>query len=185
MRIISGKAKGIRLVTPKGEEITRPTAERVKEAVFSMIQFELENTRVLDLFGGSGQMALEALSRGADSAVICDSSREAISAIRANTAKTGFQSALRIFETDYKSLIRTYHGKESFDIIFLDPPYAQNLIPDALDRLLRAGMIAPGGIVICESDSEKAVENSALKLRKFAKYGRIYITVLVNEVDFE
>lgn len=185
MRIISGKARGIRLETPKGEEITRPTAERVKEAVFSMIQFELENTRVLDLFGGSGQMALEALSRGAQSAVICDSSREAVSAIRNNARKTGFQSELRIFETDYKSLIRTYHGKESFDIIFLDPPYAQNLINDALDRLLRAGMIAPGGIVICESDSDQPIQNSALKLRKFAKYGRIYITVLVNEVNFE
>ncbi len=185
MRIISGKARGVRLDAPKGEEITRPTAERVKEAVFSMIQFELENTRVLDLFGGSGQMVLEALSRGAGSAVVCDSSREAVSVIRSNAARTGLGSDLRIFETDYKSLIRTYHGKDSFDIIFLDPPYAQNLIPDALDRLLRANLIAPGGIVICESDSEKPVQKDGLKLRKFAKYGRIYITVLVNEVSFE
>ncbi len=185
MRIISGKARGTRLIAPQGEEITRPTAERVKEAVFSMIQFELSDTRVLDLFGGSGQMALEALSRGAASAVICDCDRAAVSAIRTNAEKTGLKDSLRIFETDYKSLIRTFHGKESFDIIFLDPPYARKLIPDALARLMQAGMIAPGGIVICESDCDQPMECPGLSKRRFARYGRIFITVLVNEVNPE
>lgn len=182
MRIISGKAKGRRLIAPKGEH-TRPTAERVKEAVFSMIQFELADTRVLDLFGGSGQMALEALSRGAATAVICDSDKAAIAAIRANAESTGLGENLRVFETDYQALIRTYHSKTAFDVIFLDPPYAKNLLPDALDRLSRAGMIAPGGIVICESDADRPVEYPGLVLRRFARYGRIFITVLVNEVN--
>lgn len=185
MRIISGKARGRRLIAPKGEEVTRPTAERVKEAVFSMIQFELADTRILDLFGGSGQMALEALSRGAASAVICDNDRSAIAAIRTNAENTGLKESLRVFETDYKSLIRTFHGKEAFDVIFLDPPYADKLIPDALDRLMRAGMIAPGGIVICESDSDQPMEHPGLSRRRFARYGRIFITVLVNEVNPE
>lgn len=185
MRIISGKARGRRLTAPKGEEITRPTAERVKEAVFSMIQFELSDTRVLDLFGGSGQMALEALSRGAASAVICDCDRTAVAAIRTNVVNTGFGDAVRIFETDYKNLIRTFHGRESFDILFLDPPYAGKLIPDALERLDRAGMIAPGGIVICESGADRPVEYPGLALRRFARYGRVFITVLVNEVNSE
>lgn len=181
MRIITGKAGGIRLDTLKGDDVTRPTPERVKEAIFSMLQFEIEGTRVLDLFGGSGQLTLEALSRGAAGGVICDANKEAVEIIRKNAKKTGLIGDLRIFETDYKSLIRSLHGKETFDLVFLDPPYALKLIPDAIDRLLRAGLLAPGAILVCESDSDQPVTHPDLKLRRFAGYGRIHISVLVKE----
>ena len=118
MRIITGSAKGMKLKTLAGEDITRPTAERVKEAVFSMINFDIDGARVLDLFGGSGQLALEALSRGAMLAVIGDSDRGAIDVIRENVKKTGFDDKTRVIMADYKSLIRSFHSKESFDIVF-------------------------------------------------------------------
>ncbi|MGM9637535.1 MAG: 16S rRNA (guanine(966)-N(2))-methyltransferase RsmD [Eubacteriales bacterium] len=183
MRIITGKAGGIHLDTLKGDDVTRPTPERVKEAIFSMLQFEIEGTKVLDLFGGSGQLALEALSRGATGAVICDANKEAVEVIRKNAKKTGLIGDLRIFETDYKSLIRSFHGKETFDLVFLDPPYALKLIPDAIDRLLRAGLLAPDAVLVCESDSDQPVTHPDLILRKFVRYGRVHISVLVKEAS--
>ena len=185
MRIITGSAKGMKLKTLAGEDITRPTAERVKEAVFSMINFDIDGARVLDLFGGSGQLALEALSRGAMLAVLGDSDRGAIDVIRENVKKTGFDDKTRVIMADYKSLIRSFHSKESFDIVFLDPPYASKFIPDALDRLDGAGMLAPGALVVCESDSDEPVSHPGMSQKRFARYGRVYITLLVKDADQE
>ena len=107
MRIITGIAKGMKLKTLEGNDVTRPTAERVKEAVFSMINFDLDGARVLDLFGGSGQLALEALSRGAANAVISDSDKGAIEIIKANVAKTKFEDKARVIMSDYKGLVKS------------------------------------------------------------------------------
>ena len=126
MRIITGSARGTRLETPEGLD-TRPTAERVKEALFSMIQFEIDGKRVLDLFGGSGQLGLEALSRGAWKATFVDASKEAVETIKTNAKKTKLFDRCVILNTDYKAFIRGAAGKERFDIIFLDPPYASEL----------------------------------------------------------
>ena len=104
MRIISGRARGTKLVTLDGMQ-TRPTAERTKEAIFSMLQFEMDGRCVLDLFSGSGQMALEALSRGAASAVLCDKSRDAISIIQKNVEKTRLQEPCTIVNADYADCI--------------------------------------------------------------------------------
>ena len=148
MRIITGSARGTRLETLDGEEITRPTPERIKEAVFNMLAFDLEGRRVLDLFAGCGQMALEALSRGAASAVLCDNNRQAIEIIKRNAQKTKLIGQTRIVNSDYKAFIRSAEGKEQFDIIILDPPYDSNMVQDAIDRILRAGLASERALFV-------------------------------------
>ncbi len=152
MRIITGTARGIKLTTLEGDT-TRPTAERVKEAVFSMIQFEIEGRTVLDLFAGSGQLALEALSRGAAKATIIDASREAMNVIMENAKKTRLFDRCRISCADYASFIRGAQGREKYDIIFLDPPYGAGLMPEALRKLDRGELFASGAVIVCETDN--------------------------------
>ena len=122
MRIITGKARGVHLTTLAGEN-TRPTSERAKEASFSMLQFEIEGREVLDLFSGSGQMGLEALSRGAKHAVLCDRSREAIDVIRSNALKTRLEPQCDILCSDAETLLRNLRRMQRFDLVFLDQPY--------------------------------------------------------------
>ena len=181
MRIITGKAKGVRLVTLEGET-TRPTAERVKEAVFSMLQFDIEGRRVLDLFAGSGQMALEAVSRGAREAVLVDKSKEAVGVINKNIVKTKFTEECKVFCMDWSDYVRRF-GAEKFDIVFLDPPYAAGLYAPTLSSLLSAGMLKPTTLIVCESDSaEIFAKNGDLASRfkevKVSKYSKTVITIL-------
>lgn len=175
MRIITGKARGVRLDTLEGEN-TRPTAERVKEALFSMLQYEVQGMRVLDLFGGSGQMALEALSRGAEYAYICDSAKDAVEIIKGNVKKTRLTDCT-VLCADYKQALKSLSG-ESFDLVILDPPYKLGLIPDVLARLSGADMVKAGGIVVCEDERPEPYEYEGYTLRRHAKYGRAYLTVL-------
>lgn len=165
MRIITGSARGIQLTTLEGEA-TRPTAERVKEAVFSMLQFELEGRTVLDLFAGSGQLALEALSRGAARATLIDSSREAAAIVMENAKKTRLFDRCRISCTDYASFIRGAAGRERYDIVFLDPPYAEGLVPEALRKLADGGIFAPGAVVVCETDNGTDARPSRRRMTK-------------------
>lgn len=188
MRIITGKAKGIRLETLEGEA-TRPTAERVKEAVFSMIQFDIEGRRVLDLFSGSGQMALEALSRGAREAVMVDKSKQAVSIINKNVAKTKFMAESKVFCADFADYIRRFGG-EKFDIVFLDPPYAAGLYAPALKALLEADMLKSTTIIVCESDTAEIFgKDEELHARfcevKVSRYSRTVITLLSPASDGE
>ncbi|MBQ7828312.1 MAG: 16S rRNA (guanine(966)-N(2))-methyltransferase RsmD [Clostridia bacterium] len=185
MRIITGSARGARLETLDGEEITRPTPERIKEAVFNMLAFDLEGRRVLDLFAGSGQMGLEALSRGAASAVFCDSNKPAVEVIKRNAQKTKLAPQARIVHSDYKAFIRSAEGKEQFDIIILDPPYASNMVQDAIDRILRAGIASERAIFVCESDKPASFKGEGLTLHRHNRYGRIYITVLLRGEESE
>lgn len=159
MRVITGSARGTKLVSLEGEN-TRPTSDRVKEAVFSMLQFDIEGRAVLDLFGGSGQLALEALSRGAARATIIDQSRDAVNIIIENAKKTHLFEKCRISATDYMSFIRGAAGREAYDIIFLDPPYASGLLPKSLEALHKAGLCAIGSSIICETDCDIPVKNS-------------------------
>lgn len=150
MRIITGKARNIPLKTLEGDD-TRPTSERVKEAVFSMLQFEIEGRRVLDLFAGSGQLGLEALSRGASHATFIDNSRAASDIIIENAKKAGLFELCRVSASDYASALRGNAGRESYDIVFIDPPYDSMLVPDALRLLVSGKMLAPHSVVVCES----------------------------------
>lgn len=188
MRIITGKAKGIRLETLEGET-TRPTSERVKEAVFSMLQFDIEGRRVLDLFAGSGQMALEAVSRGASEAVLVDKSREAVGIIKKNIAKTKFLDECRVYCMDHAEYIRRFGG-ERFDIVFLDPPYAAGLYAPALSALLDTGMLKETSLIVCESDSTAIFGKNVELADKFcevkvSRYSKTVITVLTPKKEVE
>ncbi len=180
MRIITGSAKGIQLKTLDGEA-TRPTASRVKEAVFSILQFDIEGKRILDLFSGSGQMALEALSRGAASAVLVDKSREAVNVIKFNAQKTRLHELCTVYQADSLDFLRRCN--EQFDIVFIDPPYASELYSPSLKAMLDRNILKQTSLVVCESNTEdvfltdKAVAEQ-FEIVKKARYGTVYITVL-------
>lgn len=180
MRIITGTARGVKLLTLEGET-TRPTSERAKQAVFNTLQFEIEHRKVLDLFGGSGQLALEALSRGADSAFVCESDPSAFEIIKANAKKTRLFEKMRLVNTDYKAALRSLAGKEAFHLIFLDPPYQSEFLSDALRRIDEGGLLTEGGYVICESDRSEPYSLPDTVLYRHAKYGKAYITILYKE----
>jgi len=181
MRIITGSARGAVLTTLDGEA-TRPTPAKVKEAVFSSIQFDIEGRRILDLFAGSGQMGLEALSRGAEKATFVDSSREAISVITANAKKTHLYQKANVLCMDWKQYIRSAAGRNKFDIVFLDPPYALRLLPQVTAELYDADLLADGAILICEDERLGLAEDVMVEARyqkiKEARYGRVSITYL-------
>ena len=183
MRIITGKARGVRLATPEGEH-TRPTAERTKEALFSMLQFELMGTQVLDLFAGSGQLGLEALSRGAKYAVLCDNNKTAAGIVHQNAIKTKLALQCEVHCMDYAALLSRLRRKKSFDLVFLDPPYALGLVPKALKLLVDYQLLSQNAKVICETASEDDVfaGNEELKntfdVIKVSRYGVAYVTVL-------
>lgn len=184
MRIITGRARGTHLYTLEGE-ITRPTSERAKEAVFSMLQFELRDRVVLDLFAGSGQMGLEAISRGASRAVLVDASPKAVDIIKKNVQKTHFEKECTVLCTDYADALRSHRVgmPEQFGLVVLDPPYAKRLVCPALELLIKGGWLEDGAFVVCESAEENIFEaNEALakhfEVRRHAKYGVAYVTVL-------
>ena len=176
MHIITGSARGVRLDTLAGDA-TRPTSERAKEAIFSMLQFDLASRRVLDLFAGSGQMALEALSRGAEKAVIVDASRAACEVIKENATKTKLMKQCRVITADWKEYLRGASGRERFDLVYLDPPYQEGILDEILHRLQYSEVLAPGAIVICESDKNgipTPIDGWGCRLYK---YGKTQVTV--------
>lgn len=177
MRIITGSARGIKLETLEGID-TRPTAERVKESVFSMLQFEIENRKVLDLFAGSGQMGLEALSRGALACTFVEKSLEAMDIVKKNAKKTRLSEKCKIVNMDYKDFLRGAKGREKFDICFLDPPYSMKILPDILDLLVKYDLLNENAKVICESEDDIEYTCEGMETLKHNKYGRVYITVL-------
>lgn len=183
MRIITGTAKGVHLETLPGDDITRPTTERVKEAVFSTIQFDVEGRRVLDLFAGSGQMGLEALSRGAASAMFVDASDAAIAAVKRNAQKARLFERAKYLISDYRNYLRKTRGGAPFSLVFLDPPYAMGAVPEALARLLDYELVTPDCIFVCESaepDLFVGKESLAERFvtRKSGKYGKVYTHIL-------
>ena len=179
MRIITGKARGVRLQTLEGMT-TRPTSERTKEAIFSMLQFEIAGSVVLDLFAGSGQMGLEALSRGAERAYLIDSGRPACEIIRKNIEKSRLSEGCVALCEDSISFLKRCSG-EKFDIVFLDPPYATNLIDTSLGLLYDRELLSENATIVCESDRFDilGLENSKkYDIIKTMKHGVACITVL-------
>lgn len=179
MRIITGRAKGIRLDTLEGLD-TRPTSERSKEAIFSMLQFEIEGRTVLDLFAGSGQMGLEALSRGAKKVYLVDAGKRAFEIVKKNIQKTRLEGAEAIC-TDSVSFLKRYNSAGKFDIVFLDPPYASELINESLKVLFERKLIKESSYVVCESDrfnilNEENSEN--FEVIKTMKHGIAHVSVL-------
>ena len=176
MRVITGKAKGITLATPEGM-LTRPTSDRVKEALFSIIQFELPGAKVLDLFGGTGQLGIEALSRGASDAVFVDSREDACRLIRENLRRTKFELNGKVIRSDYLEYLK--RCKDTFDIVILDPPYAEVFLENALKMLTEIDILQSGGIIITERPLGKDLPwnfDGFTRSRDY-KYGKTLITL--------
>ena len=174
MRVITGIARGRKLVAPEGLDV-RPTADKVKEGIFSAVQFELEGARVLDLFAGSGQMGIEALSRGAERAVFIDSSLRSIRCVNENLRNTGFERQSEVINRDSYDYIKL--TSQTFDIIILDPPYRYNHIANILP--FAAKKLRDGGIIICEYETEadKPEAPEGMRLRKTYRYGKINVSI--------
>lgn len=181
MRIITGSAKGIHLQTLPGD-VTRPTSERSKEAIFSMLCFDIEGRDVLDIFAGSGQMGLEALSRGANFATFIDKSPEAVKVIRANVTKTKLSDNAEIFVSDAFDFIKRNGGRK-YDIVFIDPPYALRTASKIAYELYNSGMLKPSSLLVCESE-EADIFDSCSEARdvfeeiKHKKFGMAHISLL-------
>ena len=180
MRVITGKAKGISLKTPSGMA-TRPTADRVKEAMFSIIQFDIPAASVLDLFGGTGQLGIEALSRDAKRAVFVDEREDACKLIRENLKRTKFEQMGKVVRSDYLAYLRSC--REKFDIIFLDPPYAEVFLENSLKMITEIDILQSGGIIVAERPLGKELpwEFDGFVRSKDYKYGKTLITIYRKE----
>ena len=176
MRVITGKAKGIALKTPDGM-LTRPTADRVKEALFSIIQFEVPGARVLDLFGGTGQLGIEALSRGAASAVFVDSRADACALIKENLRRTKLENLGRVVRGDYLEFLK--RCTDTFDIVILDPPYAEVFLENALKTITEIDILQTGGIIVAERPLGKELpwEFDGYTRSRDYKYGKVLLTL--------
>lgn len=180
MRVITGKARGVNLKTPEGMQ-TRPTTDRVKEAMFSIIHFEVPGAKVLDLFGGTGQLGIEALSRGAEIAVFVDSREDSCKLIRENLARTKFQNQGRVVRADYLEYIR--RCREKFDIIILDPPYAEVFLENALKTIVEIDILQTDGIIVAERPVGKELpfEFVGFTRSKDYKYGKTLLALYRKE----
>lgn len=183
MRVIAGQARGYALIAPEGLS-TRPTADRVKETIFNVIQFELAGASVLDLFAGSGAMGIEALSRGAADAVFVDFSKESINAVNKNLEKTKLAGSASVLQTDFLRAIDGFskNGRR-FSIVFLDPPYYKGLTEKALRAISEAGLLADDGFIVAEMGSdERLPEIEGLSAYKQKTFSVANITFLRNEI---
>lgn len=173
MRVIGGAAKGRRLKTPKGQAI-RPTADRVKEALFNILPRDLSGARILDLFAGSGNLSIEALSRGAAHAVLIDSSEQSAAIIRENLRHVGFTAQAEVWVAPAARSLRSLARRsDSFDYIFLDPPYDRKLAGDSLELIARCDLLRTGGALVIEHSARELLNESygGLRLHDQRRYG--------------
>lgn len=185
MRIIGGTMRGTKLYTLEGEN-TRPTLDRVKEALFSKINFELQDAVVLDLFSGSGSLGLEAISRGAQKSYLCDNSRDAIKIINQNIEKTRAKDKVTLFNMDYENALSEMKSKDlKFDIVFLDPPYKTNFAENAAKIIIENGLLNDEGLIVLETDDKekvlKTLDTNILEINDIKKYGRVYLLFLYSK----
>ncbi|MCC8122088.1 MAG: 16S rRNA (guanine(966)-N(2))-methyltransferase RsmD [Oscillospiraceae bacterium] len=176
MRVISGTRRGKRLKELPGLE-TRPTTDRVKESVFNIIQFDVPGRNVLDLFAGTGQLGIEAISRGAARATFVDLRRDAVAVIGENLAATGFTPVATVVREDALTFLRTCRQK--FDVIFLDPPYSTDLLKNALKSIADIDIVSENGIIICEHSLDDGLPELAQPYLwgKAYRYGKIQVTL--------
>ena len=176
MRVITGIARGMRLKELPGLE-TRPTTDKVKESIFNIIQCDIEGRRVLDLFGGTGQLGIEALSRGADHCTFVDLRKEAAAVIRENLAHTRLEEHARVVQGDCMAFL-TGAG-ERFDLIFLDPPYASDLLEKSLTLIAKIDIVTENGIIVCESAAQAELPDLPVPYEKGReyRYGKIKLTL--------
>lgn len=178
MRVISGKVRGLKLNTPKNEDV-RPTTDRVKESLFNMISPYIMDSNVLDLFAGTGSLGIECLSRGAQRCVFVDVSKESISIIKSNITKARVENESIVLNLDFKDAISKLKvQKNKFDVIFMDPPYYKNMFIDALEKIDNADLLEEEGIIVIEHDSKENFPEKIERLEKHKvkKYGNTTLT---------
>lgn len=176
MRVISGTARGRRLKELPGMD-TRPTTDKVKESLFNIIQFDIEGRRVLDLFGGTGQLGIEALSRGAARCTFVDMNRQAAAIIRENVTAVGFADQAMVQQGDAMAFLSGC--REKYDLIFLDPPYQTQLLENCVQAVVKFDILSEHGIMVCESAVEKQLPEPSAPYEKGReyRYGKIKLTV--------
>lgn len=186
VRVISGSARGLKLNTP-GDDRVRPTTDRVKESMFNIVQDWVYDSQVLDLFAGSGALGIEALSRGASQAVFCDNSLDSIKIIKSNIEKARVVDRSQIVSGDFKRCLRDMEAKnQSFDMIFVDPPYYKGLFEEVLDTIRSCKILKKDGIVIVEHDVKRPIgQVEGLEVYKEKKYGITMLTFYCLEDDDE
>lgn len=179
MRVISGTAKGISLEALEGNK-TRPTLDRVKEALFNILQNDIRNAYVLDLFSGSGALGIEALSRGAKFCVMADKSNDAIKVINRNLQKTKLEENAKVIKNDYIKTLDSLNQK--FDLIFIDPPYALDIAVNAIKNIVELDLLTEEGIIVLETDEEERELENLKKINvnvyDLRKYGRVKLIFL-------
>jgi len=184
MRVISGKARGKKLISLEGTN-TRPTLDRVKEALFNIIQFDIENKNILDLFAGSGAIGIEAISRGAKSVTFCDNSSEAIKVIKTNVQNTRSIEQSTILQKDYITALKYLAERQAkFDIIYLDPPYKTDFANIAIEQIINLNLLSKDGIIILETDDtkkEEEIKNEGIEIFGKRKYGRAILIFIRKE----
>lgn len=179
MRVITGIARGRRLESPKGSDIVRPTTDKVKESLFSAINFDIPGSAVLDLFAGSGQLGIEALSRGAKSTVFVDSDISSVQLVKRNLETCRLKDNATVVHSDYKDYLACCN--KGFDIVFIDPPYSLGIFDEAV--LAASKRLNPDGIMVCEHPKEYELSDVKGFFRRDYSYGKISLTVLRNEAD--
>lgn len=177
MRIISGSKRGKKLLSPEGEE-TRPTLDSVKESIFNIIQFSIPDSYVFDAFGGSGQLALEAVSRGALSAVICENAKQAADVILKNIKSCGFEEQISLIRKNAFDFVKGYSGKK-FDLIFLDPPYNKMICDRMMKEITASQIISNNAVIVSETSANENLleEYGPFKLKKQVKYGTVKVWI--------
>ncbi len=180
MRIIGGRAKGTKLYTLAGES-TRPTLDKVRESLFNILQFNIQGSVFLDLFSGSGAWGIEAVSRGAKKAILCDNQRKAIQVIQKNIEKTHTEEQIQLYAMSFEEVLKN-KIKETVDIVFMDPPYQSNYAYDAVKLLIENKLINNQSIMIIETDQAKDIKEQMTKLEveitEERKYGRAHLIFL-------
>ena len=183
VRIIAGSARGLRIKTVSSDQ-TKPTLDRVKESMFSILTGHVEGRLVLDLFSGNGSLGLEALSRGANFACMNDYSRACVGVIRENAAHTGFTERAFVSQLDYREAVALYQKQgRQFDLILLDPPYGAHLVPEVLELISNRSLYVPGCVVMCEHTKEDMLPErvGVFAKRKTRNYGTVGLTVYEAE----
>ncbi len=176
MRIITGEYKGRRLETPKDNSV-RPTSDKVKEAIFSIIAFDVAESVCVDLFAGTGNLGLEALSRGAKRCYFGDKSRESIALVRRNVNSCGAQEKSIILLGEYQKVLSSL--KEQADLFFLDPPYRKGLMIDCIEKIAQGGLLRQNGLIVAEHSKDEVLPDiiSGFSKLKERKYGTIIISI--------
>ena len=178
LRVISGKARGLKLDTPKNQDV-RPTTDRVKESLFNMINSYIMDSNILDLFAGTGSLGIECLSRGAKNCVFVDKSKDSINIVRSNVKKARVENESTILNVDFKDAVKRLSTQnQKFDVIFMDPPYYENMFIECLKSIDEFNLLDEDGIIVVEHDTKDLFEESIGRLNKSRekKYGNTTLT---------